>query len=162
MHILVTGATGTLGRAVLPALVRTGHSVRALSRASHPGQDVEWVWGDLAWGKGVHRAVRGVDAIIHLATLARKGHRPDSVDLAGTQWLLEAAGEADVPHLVYVSIVGADQAATGYLADKLEAERLVRESGIGWTILRSTTFHQHLEGLLQELAGYPAIPVDRM
>ncbi|MEU4230558.1 NAD(P)H-binding protein [Nonomuraea sp. NPDC026600] len=161
MHILVTGATGTLGRAVVPALVRTGHSVRALSRESHPGQDVEWVWGDLAWGKGVHGAVRGVDAIIHLATSARKSHRADSVDIAGTQWLLDAATDAGVPHLVYVSIVGVDQAATGYLEDKLEAERLIRESGVGWTILRSTTFHQHLEELLHELAAYPAIPVDR-
>jgi uncharacterized protein YbjT (DUF2867 family) len=162
MHILVTGATGTLGKAVVPTLLRTGHAVRALSREAHSGRDVEWVWGDLTGGKGVYSAVRDVDAIIHLATFARKGHRAGSVDVAGTAVLLDAAREAGVPHLVFTSIVGADQAATGYLEDKLEAERLIRESGIGWTILRSTTFHQHLDQLLRELAAtYPAIPVDR-
>jgi uncharacterized protein YbjT (DUF2867 family) len=161
MRILVTGASGTLGRAVVPTLVRTGYAVRALSREPHPGRDVEWVWGDLAWGKGVRDAVRDVDAIVHLATFARKGRRADSVDVAGTRALIDAAREAGVPHLVYASIVGTDQAPTGYLEDKLEAERLIRESGLGWTILRSTTYHQHLDGLLKELAGLPAFPVDR-
>ncbi|MEV4563453.1 NAD(P)H-binding protein [Nonomuraea sp. NPDC049419] len=160
MRILVTGATGTLGGALVPALLKAGHEVRALSRAKREDRgNVDWIWGDLISGNGVEEAVRDVDAIAHLATSGRKGR--GAVDVPGTRTLLILARAAGVPHVLFTSMVGADRAAHGHLRHKLEAERLVMESGIGWTILRLTPFHQWLHRRLSDLASLPVLPVDR-
>ncbi|MEO3869935.1 NAD(P)H-binding protein [Nonomuraea sp. B12E4] len=160
MRILVTGATGTLGGAVLPALVKAGHQVRALSRAGRDGRgNVEWVRGDLISDGGIRDAVRGVEAIVHLATSGRRGR--GAVDVPGTHMLLAAARAAGVSHLLFTSVVGADRAPVGYLKDKLAAEHLVAESGLGWTVLRATPFHQWLDRRLGDFGSYPALPVDR-
>ncbi|MFC4113928.1 SDR family oxidoreductase [Nonomuraea zeae] len=160
MRILVTGATGTLGSALLPALVKAGHQVRALSRAKRESRgNVEWVWGDLISDAGIADAVRGVDAVAHLATSGRKGR--GAVDVPGTRMLIAAAREAQVPHLLFTSVVGTGSAATAYLRYKREAESLVAGSGLGWTVLRATPFHEWLDRRLGELASLPALPVDR-
>ncbi|MFC7583731.1 SDR family oxidoreductase [Nonomuraea antimicrobica] len=160
MRILVTGATGTLGGAVIPALLKAGHEVRALSRTKRNGRgNVEWMWGDLVSGNGVREAVDGVDAIAHLATSGRKGR--GAVDVPGTRTLLTLARAAGVSHVLFTSMVGADRAAHGHLRHKLAAERLVTESGLGWTILRATPFHQWLHARLGEFAALPVLPVDR-
>ncbi|GAB2932116.1 SDR family oxidoreductase [Nonomuraea fastidiosa] len=160
MRILVTGATGTLGGALVPALLKAGHEVRALSRAKREDRgSVEWIWGDLISGNGVEEAVEGVDAIAHLATSGRKGR--GAVDVPGTRALLILARAAGVPHVLFTSMVGADKAAYGHLRHKLEAERLVMESGLGWTILRTTPFHQWLHRRLSDLSSLPVLPVDR-
>ncbi|SEK88415.1 SDR family oxidoreductase [Nonomuraea pusilla] len=162
MRILVTGATGTLGRFVVPALVRAGHQVRALSRTKRENRDgVEWAWGDLASGDGVTEAVRGIRAVAHLATGGRKGRGPRGVDLAGTRTLLEAARSEGVAHVLFTSVVGADRVPVGFLKDKLQAEQLVRDGGPDWTILRLTPFHQWLDRLLREFSSLPVVPVDR-
>jgi uncharacterized protein YbjT (DUF2867 family) len=159
MRILVTGATGTLGSALVPALVKAGHQVRALSRTKRESRgNVEWAWGDLFSGNGVPDAVRGVDAVAHLATSGRKGR--GAVDIPGTRLLIVAAREAGVPHLLFTSVVGADRAPVGYLRYKREAERLVAESGLGWTVLRATPFHQWLHQRLRDFASLPVLPVD--
>jgi uncharacterized protein YbjT (DUF2867 family) len=160
MRILVTGATGTLGGALLPALVKAGHQVRALSRAKRESRgNVEWVWGDLISDAGVEEAVRGMDAVAHLATSGRKGR--GAVDVPGTRMLIAAARAAGVPHLLFTSIVGADRVRTGYPGYKREAESLVAGSGLGWTVLRATPFHQWLDRRLSEVAALPVLPVDR-
>ncbi|UBU10328.1 SDR family oxidoreductase [Nonomuraea gerenzanensis] len=160
MRILVTGATGTLGGALVPALLKAGHEVRALSRTKRDGRgNVEWVWGDLISGSGVREAVAGVDAIAHLATSGRRGR--GAVDIPGTRTLMILARAAGVPHVLFTSMVGADRAAYGHLRHKRQAERLVEESGLGWTILRTTPFHQWLHQRLRDFASLPALPVDR-
>ncbi|WP_063765426.1 SDR family oxidoreductase [Nonomuraea candida] len=160
MRILVTGATGTLGGAVIPALLKAGHEVRAVSRTKRDDRgNVEWMWGDLISGNGLKEALYGVDAVAHLATSGRKGR--GAVDVPGTRTLLILARAAGVPHVLFTSMVGADRAAHGYLRYKLEAERLVAESGLGWTILRCTPFHQWLHHRLGDFSALPALPVDR-
>ncbi|AQZ60608.1 unnamed protein product [[Actinomadura] parvosata subsp. kistnae] len=160
MRILVTGATGTLGGALVPALLKAGHEVRALSRTKRDGRgNVEWVWGDLISGNGVRDAVDGVDAIAHLATSGRRGR--GAVDIPGTRTLMILAHAAGVPHVLFTSMVGADRAPYGHLRHKLEAERIVEESGLAWTILRATPFHQWLHERLRAHASLPALPVDR-
>jgi uncharacterized protein YbjT (DUF2867 family) len=159
---LVTGGTGTLGRLVLPLLRDAGRKVRVLSRRSRdPGEGVEFVTGDLATGEGIEAAVEGAEVIVHCAG-SSKG------DEDKTATLVRAASRAGVRHLVYISVVGADRvpvvsradrAMFGYFASKLAAERVVADSGLPWTTLRATQFHDLLSTTARQMARLPVIPV---
>src|SRR3954469_7160920 len=128
---LVTGATGALGVPTVIRLRAAGHDVRALSRRSGPGLTT----GDLLTGAGIPEAVAGAGTVLHLATGPRgKG------DVQAAHRLLEAATAAGVRHLVVISIVGIDDIPLAYYRDKLAIERLVRESGMPYTVLRATQF----------------------
>ncbi|MFE5870955.1 SDR family oxidoreductase [Streptomyces roseifaciens] len=138
--ILVTGGTGTLGRAVVARLLADGLPVRVMSRRPRRAGDerpYEWAVCDLAKGTGLDAALADVRAVVHCATNARN-------DVAATRRLVEAArrsGSRGGPHLVYISIVGIDDVPLPYYRSKRAAERIVRESGLPWTILRTTQFH---------------------
>ncbi|HWM04144.1 MAG TPA: NAD(P)H-binding protein [Actinophytocola sp.] len=123
--ILLTGGTGTLGRAVAARLP----SARVLSRRPGPGRVV----GDLSTGAGLADALSGVDTVIHCATSLR------ARDVEHARHLIAAA--AGRPHVVYVSIVGVDEIPLGYYRTKLAVERLLASSGLPWTVLRATQFH---------------------
>jgi uncharacterized protein YbjT (DUF2867 family) len=160
--ILVTGGTGTLGRLVVPRLRDAGLNVRVLSRRHRKGgAGVEPVTGDLATGEGIDAAVAGVDIVVHLA-----GSSKGDEDKA--RHLVEAASRAGVRHLVDISVVGADRvpvvggldrALFGYFAAKLAAERVVAESGLPWTTLRATQFHDLILTVVRQLARLPVVPV---
>ncbi len=73
--------------------------------------------------------------------------------------LVAAAQRAGTPHLVYVSIVGADRIPLGYYREKVRAERVVESSGLPWTILRATQFHDLVAGLFATVARTGLLPV---
>ena len=160
--ILVTGGTGTLGRHVVPGLRDAGRDVRVLSRHIHsPGDDVEFVTGDLATGEGIQAAVAGAETVVHCA-----GSSKGDEDKARN--LVRAASRAGVGHLVYISVVGADRipivsaidrAMFGYFGSKLAAERTVADSALPWTTLRATQFHDLHLTVAEQLAKLPVIPV---
>jgi nucleoside-diphosphate-sugar epimerase len=105
-QVLVTGGTGVLGRRVVEQLDSEGIRARVFSRSGKPGT----IKGDLRTGEGLVPAVQNVDTIIHCASSPfRKAYQ---VDVEGTRRLLEAATEAGVSHLLYISIVGIDRAAS--------------------------------------------------
>jgi uncharacterized protein YbjT (DUF2867 family) len=156
--VLVTGGTGTLGRQLVPRLLTAGSGVRVLSRRPRRGGDpaaADWAVGDLRTGAGLAGAVRGAAVIVHCASDFRRPRR----DLPAARNLLAAASAAGAPHLVYVSIVGVDRVPIGYYRVKLEVERLVRNSGLPWTIQRVTQFHDLLCYIFQLLARVPVLPV---
>jgi len=161
--ILVTGGTGTLGRHVVPLLRDAGYPVRVLSRhAKEPADSVEYVACDLLKDEGIRDAVDGAGVILHLAG-SNKG------DDVATRNLVNAAVAGGArPHLVYISVVGADRipvdsgvdrAMFGYFAFKLAAERIVAESGLPWTTLRASQFHDLALMTAQAMAKLPVIPV---
>lgn len=153
--ILVTGGSGTLGRALVPRLLDLGGPVRVLSRrGDRPGPGA-WVTGDLVTGAGLDRALDGVATVVHCAS----DPRDRRVDVDGTARLIEEARRAGAPHLVHVSIVGIDRVPLPYYAAKLEAERLVEASGLPWTILRCTQFHDLLVTLLARRSRLPVLVV---
>ena len=143
--ILVTGGTGTLGRLVTERLRADGHEVRVLSRRARP-YAVDLREG----GAGLDAAVAGVDTIVHCASTPRGGDERAATNLVA------AARKAGVRHLVYISIVGVDRVPYGYYRSKLAVEKLVAESGVGWTVLRATQFH---DLLLQVFEGLSKVPV---
>jgi uncharacterized protein YbjT (DUF2867 family) len=170
--ILLTGGTGTLGRIVGPLLRAAGRDVRVLSRHAQPSPHTDidigngsvgagFVIGDLATGDGVDAAVEGVDTIVHCAGSA-KG------DEDKARRLIEAASRAGVRHLVYISVVGAervpvvsavDRAMFGYFASKRAAELVVERSGVPWTTLRASQFHDLALMTATQMAKLPVIPV---
>lgn len=160
--ILVTGGTGTLGRLVVPRLRDAGCDVRVLSRRSHEGAEgIEFVIGDLAKGEGIEAAAEGSEVIVHCA-----GSRTGDEDKA--RRLARAASQAGAQHLVFISVVGADRipiasatdrAMFGYFGSKLAAERTVAESGVAWTTLRATQFHELILMTARQMARLPVIPV---
>ena len=160
--ILVTGGTGTLGRQLVPRLRDAGRDLRVLSRHGHAsGDGIEYVTGDLLAGEGIGPAVAGAETIVHCAG-GRTG------DDEATRNLAQAASAAGVQHLVYISVVGADRVPLvsgidrtmfGYFGTKLAAERVVADSGLPWTTLRATQFHDLILMVAQQLARLPVMPV---
>jgi uncharacterized protein YbjT (DUF2867 family) len=161
-HILVTGGTGTLGRLVVVRLRDAGCKARVLSRRSREGgEGIEYVRGDLATGEGIEAALEGAEIIVHCAG-SSKGDEDKALNL------VRAASRAGARHLVYISVVGADRvpvvssvdrAMFGYFASKLAAERVVADSGLPWTTLRATQFHDLILMTARQMAKLPMIPV---
>lgn len=161
--MLVTGGTGTLGRHVVPLLSQAGIEVRVLSRADPTSDNpaVTLVSGDLTTGEGVPAAVDGVSTILHLAGSA-KG------DEVTTATLVRAATAAGSPLLVFISVVGADRVPVrsgidrmlfGYYAAKSAAEDVVAGSGLPWTTLRATQFHEFVITAVEGVTKLPVSPV---
>ncbi|MFJ7069065.1 SDR family oxidoreductase [Streptomyces sp. NPDC101115] len=146
--ILVTGGTGTLGRLVSERLRADGHQVRVLSRRTQP-YAVDLRKG----GRVLDAALDGVDTVVHCAST------PGGGDEKAAHVLVAAARRAGVRHLVYISIVGVDRVPLPYYRAKLGVERIVEESGLGWTVLRTTQFHDLVLRILETLAKMPVMPV---
>lgn len=168
LPILVTGGTGTLGRRLVPRLReagggRAGGGLRVLTRRARADEEgVRYMTGDLATGEGVGPAVAGAGVIVHCAG-SSKG------DDELTRTLVRAvAAEGGKPHLVYISVVGADRVPVvsgvdrtmfGYFGFKLATERVVAESGLPWTTLRAAQFHDLMLTVVRGLAKMPVVPV---
>ena len=155
MNILVTGGTGVLGREVVKRLRESGHRARVLSRKAGTGED--WAQGDVATGTGLNEALVGVDAVVHAATAAVQPWRLRATDVVGTRRVLAMARAAGVRHVVYVSIVGMEGVSFPYYKYKLEAEVIVRENIVPWTILRATQFHSLMETFLSGFSMLPGL-----
>ncbi|MFJ3502700.1 SDR family oxidoreductase [Streptomyces sp. NPDC090135] len=145
--ILVTGGTGTLGRLVAERLREDGAEVRVLSRHARPYAV------DLREGTGLDAAVEGVDTVVHCASTPRGG------DDRAARHLIEASRLAGVRHLVYISIVGVDRVPLGYYRTKLAVEKMIEGSGLGWTVLRTTQFHDLVVEFLRNVARVPVVPL---
>ncbi|AOS92179.1 SDR family oxidoreductase [Mycobacterium intracellulare] len=143
--VLVTGGTGTVGRVVVDQLTAAGKDVRVLSRGRRPNQraDVEHVVGDVQTGAGLDAALDGVDTIVHCVYPAEN--------------LVAAAKRAGSPHLLYVSIVGIDRVPFAFYRRMLANERTIAGSGVPWTVLRATQFHDLIAFVLRVLAKPPVM-----
>ena len=161
MTVLVPGGTGLLGRAVVAGLVGAGHEVRVLSRdpsrvVASPHVDVRR--GDLRDPDSLTAAVTGIDVVVNCATDPRSA---SDVDVAGTANLTSAMQAAGVGHLVQVSIVGVDRIPIRFYRAKRQAELVVEQQSVPWTIQRATQFHQFIDRMLDASARLPVLPTPR-
>jgi nucleoside-diphosphate-sugar epimerase len=164
-RILVTGASGFIGRAVVAAFAETGHALRAgVRRPPQPpfGDDVEVMQhGDLAQPIDWRPLLEGIDHVVHLAGIAHGRGRIDPklydrINTIATSQLAIAAAQAGVRRLVFVSSIraqsghSADHAVTErdpaapvdlYGRSKLAAEAAVRGAGVAFTILRPVVLY---------------------
>lgn len=144
MRVLVTGATGFLGRRVVPALLERGMDVCCLVHT--PGRDevfgdarVDVCYGDVTDVAALKAAMYHMDAVVHLAAIIRPTRKASfaSVNVRGTQNIASVARERGVRQLVYVSVIGANsETRRPFLRSRLLAEQEVRKSGLPYTIVR--------------------------
>lgn len=174
--ILVTGATGFVGRVLLPRLAESGQEIKVLLRPSRQsprlpkGLSVNVSIASLTDERSLRSALAGVDMLIHLAGAEWRGARSDvlAVDGGGTRTLMEAAKEAGVGRVLYLSHLGADRAsAYPVLKAKGIAEEFIRQSGVPFTILRSAilfgqddVFFNTLAAMLKFSPGVFLMPGD--
>ena len=166
--ILITGGTGFIGQALIRHLVEAGHPVRLLIRPSKQspriptGIPVEVAVSGLSDERGLRAAMAGVSSVYHLIGGEWRGVRTDlmKIDVEGTQAITQAATDAGVSRILYLSHLDANRAAAyPVLKAKAIAEEHIRRSGIGYTILRTAiVFGSHdglTTGLAKILASFP-------
>ncbi len=147
--ILITGATGLVGRQLTPHLLAAGWPVRVMVQPRRGGRaphlpwpeelGVEVMTGDLQDPASLHPAMHNVHTVIHLASAQWWGTRRDleQVDIQGTRNVIAAARSARIGRLIYLSQLGAEPSSAYILMRiKGQAEALVRNSGVAFTVMR--------------------------
>jgi uncharacterized protein YbjT (DUF2867 family) len=140
--ILVTGASGFVGRHVVGALVAAGKDARSLERNPGKGASLggEVVQGDMTDAASLRRAVEGVDGVVHLVAVRQgKEETFQRVMVQGGSDLIDAAKGAGVRRFVLMSALGTSEANKDllpYYRAKWEVEQLVKGSGIDHVIFR--------------------------
>ena len=172
--ILVTGATGFIGRALVRQLSTIGYPLRALIRPSPrtprlpKGVSVEVAVVSLSDTRGLRAAMRDVETVFHLASAENQGARGDllTTDIQGTQNLVEAAADAGVDRFIYLSHLGAAR-TSGYPAFKAKgiAEEYIRGSQVPHTVIRTSLvygpedhFTNNLSRLIRASVGVFPVP----
>lgn len=138
--LAITGGTGFVGSRLIALAVEAGHQVRALTRREQPARDgVTWVRGDLDAADALVELCTGADAVIHVAGVVNAPDREGFAhgNITGTANMLAAAQAAGVRRFVHVSsLASREPQLSAYGWSKGEADRLVRASGLDWTIVR--------------------------
>jgi uncharacterized protein YbjT (DUF2867 family) len=140
MNIVIIGGTGLIGSKLVRILRERGHEVLPAS----PNTGVNTITG-----AGLDKALAGADIVVDVA------NSPSFADDAVLEFfttsgrnLMAAAARAGVKHLVALSVVGTDRLAqSGYFRAKIAQEKLIRDSGLPYTIVHATQFFEFLGGI---------------
>ena len=152
--ILVTGGTGMLGKELVKILSENRITYFTTSRRCDV-KDCYKIDLKNAEYEEIKKAMEGKKIIFHLASDTKRFSK--AVDVGGTEKLVQAAKENKIEHFIYISIVGIENVPLGYYKNKLGAEKVIAHSGIPYTILRSTQFHDFIDIILTKLLKGPII-----
>ena len=157
--ILLTGAAGKTGRAVLRALSQKGQPVRALVHHAEQMDNVssigahESLAGDMNSPAVIDQAVQGVQAIYHICP----NISPDEVPIA--EVLIKAALDTGVAHFVYHSVLHPQTEAMPHHWKKLRVEEMLIESGLPYTILQPAAYMQNILAHWESIQNEGLYPV---
>ncbi len=167
--LLLTGATGLIGTALLPRLTTAGHSVRCLVRDPRRlGAErvrVQIALGDLADPPSFRNALRGVDTVVHLAAAIRDQPAGSIEELNGiaTWRMVQAARRAGVEHFLFFSAQGSSaHSRARFMRAKALAEEAVAEAGVPHTIFAPSIVYAPGDAfltLLERMALLPVVPI---
>jgi uncharacterized protein YbjT (DUF2867 family) len=173
--ILVTGAAGYIGRHLVERLLERGERPRLLVRdvgrvaRLFPADTVDLVQGDTTRPESLPGAVRGVDTIIHAAFITADhkestGNHYEETNVQGTANLIRAAREAGVQRMIEISGLGTRQDRPGsYMQGRYLAEKMLKESGLAWTIIQPSVLFgkdaPFIKGLADLIRTAPVVPL---
>ncbi len=173
--ILITGATGYIGRHLVSRLVAQGERprclVRNIKRAASilPAGTLEFVQGDTTSPASLETAVQGVDTIVHAAFITADqkqsaGNHYQETNVQGTANLVEAAKKAGVKRIIVISGLGTKPDKPGsYMQGRYLAEKMVKESGLDWTIIQPSVLFgkdaPFIKGLTDLIRTAPVVPL---
>ena len=173
--ILITGATGYIGRHLVAGLVAVGERprclVRQIDRAADilPVDQVELVQGDTTQPETLGAAMNGIETIIHAAfiTADRKEtarNQYEKTNVEGTANMVRAAKTAGVKRIIEISGLGTKPDKAGsYMQGRYLAEKLVMDSGLDWTIIRPSVLFgkdaPFIKGLVDLIRTTPILPL---
>jgi uncharacterized protein YbjT (DUF2867 family) len=167
--LLLTGATGLVGSALLPRLTAAGRPVRCLVRDPRRlGAErvrVQLALGDLSDPPSFRNALRGVDTVVHLAAAIRdqSGGSIEELNAVATWRMVQAARQAGVERFVFFSAQSASaHNRTRFMRAKALAERAVAESGVPHTIFAPSIIYAPGDvflTLLERMALLPVVPI---
>ncbi|GAC1358041.1 MAG: complex I NDUFA9 subunit family protein [Ktedonobacteraceae bacterium] len=173
--ILITGATGYIGRHLVSRLVAQGERprclVRDVKRASSilPVDKVDLVQGATTQPTTLDAALQGVETVIHTAFMtAEKKETPtdhyEETNVGGTSNLILAAKAAGVKRIIEVSGLGTKPDKPGsYMQGRYLSEKMLMESGLSWTIIRPSVLFgkdaSFVKGLVDLIRTSPILPL---
>jgi NADH dehydrogenase len=147
-HVFISGGSGFVGSAVIAELLARGCRVSALAHRGNVQQSdsVRVTRGEVFDSIVLNEAIAGCDAAIHLIGIImerpRAGVTFERMHVEATRAVIEAAKRAGIRRFIHMSALGArPDAPAAYHRTKFAAERLVRESGLDWTIFRPSLIH---------------------
>jgi uncharacterized protein YbjT (DUF2867 family) len=173
--ILITGATGYIGRHLVLRLVDQGERPRCLVRDTKraanvlPADKVELIQGDTTQPTSLKAALNGVETVVHAAFITADhkqsaGNTYAETNVQGTSYLVKAAKEAGVKRIVEVSGLGTKPDKPGsYMQGRFLAEKMVKDSGLDWTIIQPSVLFgkgaPFIKGLADLIRSAPVVPL---
>ncbi len=173
--ILITGATGYIGRHLVSRLIQEGERprclVRDIQRASSlfPGGRAELVQGDTTNAGSLRVAMQGIETVVHAAFITADhkqsvGNNYETTNVDGTANVLKAARDAGVQRVIAISGLGTKPDKPGsYMQGRFLAEQMLKESGLNWTIIQPSVLFgkdaPFIKGLADLIRTSPVVPL---
>lgn len=171
--LLIIGGTGFVGGYILEALQGKlpNSEVRVMSRDRASLEKLKALGYSTAVGnvtsiEDMRRAMEGVDKVIYLTAIIReersKGQTFDAIIGQGSENMVQAAKEAGVKRIIFMSALGATSIPTGYFKNKIRGEEAVKAGGIPYAIFRPSFLigpGGEFAGLMRQLTMLPIVPV---